>query len=1081
MQEGILFESLLEQNSGTYIEQIVVDLEEEINITLLEKSWQKIIIRHPILRTSFAWQETDKPIQTVNAKVKLSFQFFDWRDLSVAKYNEQFKTYLTKDREEGFNLNQAPLTRVSLFRREQNLYTMLWTFHHILLDSRSFYLILKELFTIYESFGQHEIIELPETVPYQNYINWLNQQDLDQAKIFWQSQLKDFTTPTLLPINYNNKIKKERCIEEYNLSESLTKKLDKLAEENEITLNTICQGIWSLLLSRYSREQDVLFGAIRACRHTVEGSESMVGLLINTIPVRIKLNPEQSIISLLKQIRKQWIDFRQYEYTPLSHIKQWNDLSGNINLFDSLVNFENDELNTKLKSQGGNWLHRKFQLLEQAHYPLSLGFYSAQQLLIKIGYDRRFFDRDTITRMRGHIHTLFQAIINNPQEKISKLNILTEVEKTQTLLSYNNTQISYKKDKCIHQLLEEQVIKTPNNIAIIFQSKKLTYKELNEKANQLAHYLQEIGVKSQDKVAIYLGRSPWIIISLFAIMKVGASYVPFDILYPRQRIKNSLKQGNIRFILTQKDLLENFNSEQITTIKLNEISAKIASYPQDNLSNQVNSEDLAYVIFTSGSTGEPKGVAITHRSVINLLTGLKQSIYNDDNSSPRRVTMNGSLAFDTSVKQIIQLLHGHTLDIIPEDIRLQPREFISYLQQHQIDVLDCTPSQLKLLVNEGLLDNINAPKYILVGGEAIDKSLWLSLAQAKYSQIYNLYGPTECTVDATVSKVDSSNIKPNIGRAIANTQLYILDSHLQPLPIEITGELHIGGDGLARGYVNNPELTAEKFIDNPFGEGKLYKTGDLARYLPGGNIEYIGRIDNQVKVRGFRIELGEIEANINQHPHIKDTVVIALENTLGDKYLTAYLISQNQDKITKQELTQFLADKLPEYMIPVAFVFVDAFPLTVNGKIDTLALPKPDLETQRENEIIPPRTPIEQTLVNIWQKLLAIESISVTDSFFALGGHSLLAVKMVYEIKKELAIDLSLAYLWENSTIEKLALKITQQKILSLTPETLFEIMTHKELDILNNLSPQQRVILEKQLNSQNHEIQTSVNQVTLS
>lgn len=497
------------------------------------------------------------------------------------------------------------------------------------------------------------------------------------------------------------------------------------------------------------------------------------------------------------------------------------------------------------------------------------------------------------------------------------------------------------------------------------------------------------------------------------------------------------------------------------------------------MSNQVNSEKLAYVIFTSGSTGEPKGVAIAHRPIINLLKGLEQSVYQNDNSY-RRVSMNGSLAFDTSVKQVIQLLHGHTLDIIPEEIRLQPREFISYLQQHRIDVLDSTPSQLKLLVNEGLLDNINAPKYILVGGEAIDESLWLSLTKAKYSQVYNLYGPTECTVDTTIAKVNASHIKSNIGSGISNIKTYILDSHLQLLPIGIIGELHIGGDGLAKGYFNNPQLTAEKFINNPFGEGKLYKTGDLCRYLPDGNIELIGRIDNQVKIRGFRVELGEIEGNLNQHPHIKDSLVIALENSQQNKYLTAYIIPDNQNKIKQQELTQFLADKLPEYMIPLAFVFMDAFPLTINGKIDVKALPLPDIEANREDKFIPPRTPIEETLVKIWQELLEIESISVTDSFFALGGHSLLAVKMVYEIKKELTIDLSLAYLWENSTIEKLALKITQQKILALTPDTLFEIISHNKLDIVSHLSLHQRLILEKQLNNLNDETLIDVNKTTL-
>jgi amino acid adenylation domain-containing protein len=501
-----------------------------------------------------------------------------------------------------------------------------------------------------------------------------------------------------------------------------------------------------------------------------------------------------------------------------------------------------------------------------------------------------------------------------------------------------------KSDVCIHQLFEAAVRRTPDAVAVVYDNEQLTYQDLNAKANQVAHHLQRLAVKPDMMVGLFVERSLDMIVGLLGILKAGGAYVPINPAYPADRIAFMLEDAQVPVLLTQKELAKKMPELQARVVCLDTDWEIIAQESQTNPSSEVNSENLAYIIYTSGSTGKPKGVAIQHRSVINLLTGLEQAIFNHHQNSQLRVSVNGPLAFDTSVKQIIQLLHGHTLDIVPEALRFDGDALLSYLRRSKIDVFDCTPSQLRLLLSAGLLEESEpAPQYVLVGGEAIDESTWQALATAKHIHVFNVYGPTECTVDATVCDLRKADLKPVIGRPIANTQLYLLDQYLQPVPLGVPGELYIGGDGLARGYLNRADLTSQRFIPNPFKAGtRLYRTGDLVRYLPDGNIEYLGRTDDQVKIRGFRIELAEIEALLVQHSAVKESVVIAREDVPGDKRLVAY-ITQNQEQVlTAGELRSFLKTNLPDYMVPSAFVLLEALPLTPNGKIDRRGLPAPD-------------------------------------------------------------------------------------------------------------------------------------------
>ncbi|NEP03802.1 MAG: amino acid adenylation domain-containing protein [Okeania sp. SIO4D6] len=648
-----------------------------------------------------------------------------------------------------------------------------------------------------------------------------------------------------------------------------------------------------------------------------------------------------------------------------------------------------------------------------------------------IEYNTDLFDAATIERVIGHLMTLLEGIVAHPETSIAQLPLLTEAERHQLLIEWNDTTVDYPKDKCIHQLFEEQVEKTPDAVAVVFEEEELTYQELNFRANQLAHYLQTLGVRPEVLVGICVERSLEMIVGLLGILKAGGAYVPIDPNYPAERIAYMLEDSAVPVLLTSKSVQLGLPEHSAQVVCLDSNWDTIVSYSIKNIDSGVTPENLAYVIYTSGSTGKPKGTMIIHTGVVNYLSWCIQVCQLTQGNG---VPVNSSIGFDLTVSSLFSpLLIGQQVILLPEQNEI---EALSQLlsSQKNLSLVKITPAHLEILNTLIPPEKAsNQTRALMIGGEALPLktvSFWLN--NAPETKIINEYGPTETVVGCCVYQVkpeeSDQEIVP-IGRPIANTQLYILDSNNQPVPIAVPGELHIGGAGLARGYLNRRELTQQKFIPNPFSNepgSRLYKTGDLARYLPDGNIEFIGRIDNQVKIRGFRIELGEIEAVLAQHSLVREVVVIAREDIPGDKRLVAYLTT-NDPKTTINDLRSFLKTKLPEYMIPAAFVFLESMPLTPNGKVNRRALPIPDPSSLlRESSFVAPRDSVELQLAQIWSDILGVSPIGVQDNFFELGGHSLLAVRLMAEIEKRFGKNLSLAALFQGATVERLAILVCQ-------------------------------------------------------
>jgi amino acid adenylation domain-containing protein len=1070
MQQGMLFQSLLAPGSGAYVEQLLCDLHEVVDEAALRQAWAAVIGRHAVLRTNFRWADHDEPRQEVHREAAFPWQLLDWSAIAEAEQETRLAEFLKADRGRGFDMAQAPLLRLTLLRCGEAKSRLIFTFHHALLDGRSFALILREVFAHYEAFRAGKELTLQPPRPYRDYIGWLQEQDFSKAEGFWRNLLRGFTAPTPLVVDHvstpDAKAEIRKGDQEIRLSAEITSALRSLAEEHELTLSTIVQGAWSLLLARYSNETEVVFGVTRACRRsTIEGADAMVGVFINTLPLRVRVDPEAALGPWLKELRAQSIALRAHEHTPLEKVQRWSDMPPGTALFESILVFENSDLNSLLRSQGGAWTNRNFRLFEQTNYPLILAAYAGNELCLKVGFDRGRLDDAAVGRMLGHLQTLLEAIAAlslpspasgaargpRPLGRLRDLPLLAPAECRQLLVEWNRTEADYPTDSCVHELFEAQAERTPDAVAVEFEGEHLTYRQLNNRSNRIAHYLRQLGVGPGVLVGLCMGQSLDRIIALFGVLKAGGAYVPIDPAYPAARLALMLNDANAPVVLTQSKVAETLRPPGATKVICLD-SPGWASACEDvvNPKRTGASADLAYVIYTSGSTGNPKGVMIPHRAVVNVMSWMQSTFPSDERDC---VLHQISFSFDPSVLEILTpLLSGGRLVLARPHGHQDPAYLVRIIVQHRVTILHLVPSTLRMLLEVPDLKACRSLRHVFCGGDVLTKDLARRFFDVLNAQLHCVYGPTEAAITSifySIPRHCCDEIIP-IGQPVANTQAYVLDGHRRPVPIGVPGELYLGGAQIGRGYLNRPELTAERFIADPFDStcgARLYKTGDLVRRLPNGAIAFLGRVDRQVKIRGHRIELGEIETIMRLHPAVQEGVVAAREDAPGDRRLVAYVRPHRSSPTLLRELRILLKERLPAYMVPSAFVFVDTFPVTPNGKLDVEALPPPETRSCESDDrqlLAPPRTPTEEILAGIWHEFLKLKQVSVDDNFFELGGHSLMLTQMMHRINLAFGVSLGVPELFHNPTVEKLAQVIAAQQPMNRREPRAFQLQQGK-------------------------------------
>ncbi|HVG17422.1 MAG TPA: amino acid adenylation domain-containing protein, partial [Blastocatellia bacterium] len=1031
LQQGILFHSLYNPESGVYFQQVACALRGNLDISAFQLAWQEAAYRHPILRTFFIYENPKKPLQVVARKVKITVERRDWRRLEPAPQAQELERFLREDRERGFDLTAPPLMRFTLITTGEQEYQFIWSSHHLLMDGWSRSLLLKEAFALYQSFCSDRQLQLEPARPFRQYITWLQQQDLSKAEEFWRAVLKGFTSPTPFVVDRPPSKQEGRLPTFGEQSKSVSKntmgELQSVARRHQLTLNTIVQGAWAALLSRYSRQDDVIFGTTVSGRAAgVDGVETMIGLLTNTLPVRAQLSKDEVVVTWLKRLQAQQTEARQYEYSPLVKVQAWSEIPRGKSLFESLMAFENYPVDKSLREQMTQSALEIVgtRLVTQTNYPITLIIVPGQGLDLRLTYDEDRFDEETIKRLLGHFERLLEQMASDAQNRISELELLTEAEKRQVLEEWSHTGETEAATATFHEMFEQQVRRTPDVMAVAYDGHRLTYAELNRRANRLAHHLRRVGVGVETRLGIFLQRSTEMVVAILGALKAGGTYVPMDPEYPPARLEFMAEDAGISIILTDAAIKDRVSGlEGVTCIEVT--VAATSNEREDNPGLKIESENLAYVIYTSGSTGRPKGVMIRHGSVVSYAVGLMKAVYGERQGA-FRITLNAPLVFDASVKQLAQMFNGHTLYIVPEEIRRDGEALLAYIVRHGLQVLDSTPSQWKFLQAAGIESRPEmAPAIALVGGEKLDAETWKAFAESRQTAYFNMYGPTECTVNTTLCRVQESMDRPTIGRPLQGVGLYILDEYMRPVPIGVIGEIYIGGEGLARGYQGQPALTAEKFIPDPFSRrpgARLYASGDLARYSANADIEYMGRYDHQVKLRGIRIELREIEEAIAQHAGVERVVAHVKEGESGDKRLVAYLVPNAAGTLTLADIRTHCQANLPEYMVPAAFMMMDALPLTPNGKIDRQMLPEPYwVRPDLSEEFVAARTVVERLLADIWSQVLGIEQVGIYDNFFELGGDSILSIQIVARAKKA-GLKISPRHVFERQTISELAL-----------------------------------------------------------
>ncbi|HEX2191399.1 MAG TPA: amino acid adenylation domain-containing protein, partial [Longimicrobiaceae bacterium] len=1018
MQEGMLFHSLLAPRGGAYVGQFMYDLLGELDADAFLRAWAATVQRHAVLRTAFRWGGGERPFQVVRREVEPPVRVEDWSALTDADRESRLEAFLAADREAGFDPARAPLTRLALFRTGDDSWRLVWTHHHLLLDGWSLPLVFRDVGLFYHAFARGGEAALPPARPFRDYVAWLQRQDLAAAEEFWRAQLAGMEGPTPFGVDAAPALPGGEAgfgRTETRLPVDVSVRLQELARGAGLTLNTVVQGAWALLLSRYSGEQDVTFGATVSGRPAeVEGIEGMVGLFINTLPVRVPVPADAPALPWLRALQERQARLREFEYSPLAQVQRWSGVQG-APLFESILVFENypvEEALAELPESG--FRVRTVAGIEQADYPLTLTatMLGAERMLrLHAEYARARFDADTAGRLLEHLGAVLSAWAAEPEAPLGSVVLLGPGERERVLEEWNRTERPYPAGT-VHALVAAQAARTPDAPALRFRGETLAYGELERRANRLAHHLRALGVGPETRVGVCLERTPELVVALLGVLKAGGAYVPLDPAYPAERLAYMLGDAAAPVVVTQSALAGRLPAEGVAAVLVDAERGAVAARPETAPESGVLPENLSHVIYTSGSTGRPKGVMVRHASTATLLHWLRETVSDEERAA---VLFSTSVSFDVSVAEVFgALAWGGTLVLVENALEL------AAVEEPVVHASMVPTAAAELLRTGGIPRTVRT---LNLGGEPLHPELARALYALDHVEaVGNLYGPTEDTTYSTYWRVERGAARMRVGRPVANTRAYVLDAELRPVPAGVPGELYLAGDGLARGYLDRPGLTAERWLPDPFGGpgGRMYRVLDRVRWTAEGELEYLGRTDFQVKVRGFRVEPGEVEAALREHPEVREAVVMARPDAAGEPRLVAWTVAAGAEAADPAELRRHLSERLPAHLVPSAFVAVDALPLTPSGKVDRRALPAPE-GTAGAREYVAPRDTVEELLAATVAEVLGLPRVGVHDSFFEIGGHSLLATRVVSRVRKLFGVELELRTLFEAPTVEQLA------------------------------------------------------------
>ncbi|WP_284740330.1 non-ribosomal peptide synthetase [Amycolatopsis sp. RTGN1] len=1002
MQSGLLFHSLGAHETDIYLTHFGVELHGVADPGLLARAWQRVTDRTPILRTAVAGAETGEPLQIVHREARIPVTHHDWTGLSEIEQRHRKRQLWEDCARDGVDLSRPPLLRLHVARLSGTSVYLLCSSHHILLDGWSFTDVLSEVYEEHAVLAGTGVVTPKTRRPYRDYVRWLAEQDQEAAAEHWSRVLAGFTAPTPLPYDrapVRAHQSRDSAWFDLALSPEHTRRLQDFTRGARVTVNTVLQGAWAMLLSRYSGEQDVCFGTTVSGRPAeLPGADEMIGLFINTIPARVRLDRDLDVLTWLRDMQEDQVDARQYEHVSLAQIRQWSEIPQGSGLFESVVVYENfphdDDAAGKYGLQA-----REATSAETSNYPLTCVAYLGEVLHIRFGYDPHLFDEPTGRRLADHLLRLLEDMIAAPERSLRALPVAGHAELRRLLVEWNDSAGAYP-ERCLQEIFAERARENPDSPAVVRGTDRLTYAELDARANRLAHELIEHGVGPEVPVALYLDGGPELVTAILGVLKAGGAYVPLDPGYPSERLSHMLDDTAIPLVLTESGRAGDLPPTRAEVVHLDERRPAIAARPPVAPAVVVRPDNLAGLIYTSGSTGVPKGSMLTHRGLVRLVLPAGAHTF----GGAGRVAQHHSVSFDAAQNELWNaLLTGACLVVRPGGFR-SVDQLEDFLKSHDVEAMSFAAGFFHAVADTdpGILAGL---RKVVVGGEALSPAHCdRVLEHLPHLEIVNAYGPTECAVTTSCFSVEKAALEDlvvPIGHPVANAAVHLLDGDLNLVPTGVAGEAYIAGDGLTRGFWTRPAMTAERFVANPFGPpgARMYRTGDLMRRRADGNLEFVGRTDDQVKIRGFRIELGEVEAAVTGHAGVARAAVVAREDQPGRKRLVAYAVAKAVTDLRPEDLARFVAGKLPDYMVPSAFQVIDRLPLTPHGKVDRRALPAPATESA-DRPYLAPRTPAEETLASIWAEVLGVRRVGVTDDFFDLGGDSILSIQVVFRSRR---------------------------------------------------------------------------------